>query len=423
MNADPIATLCLKNGYLTEAELHRILAYCGDRGLRFCSGAYQLNLLTERRCLELLRQQNGASVVELEDFEPNPQAIARLSETTARQCMVLPLHVFKTTLVVAMSDPLDESLVSILRSETTLNIRAMQGLSVLIERGLDRIYGLSDQAQNRAKITPISQPVGVPGWQSVVGVQLGHSTKLVAILDSEEDSVTSYEMAIEGGHFRLQMFKEGSQLLRYVATNPVDIIVVGSTAFGLNGLEVCRRLKEAMDTQDIPLILISRLIKERSWRSHPKARLADAFFEKPFDASALSKQLISHVDQPPRWIDVSLNEDSFDSGSISAERYPSRLGDPDTFDQASPPSEPAACLQFGQSLESQGSIYQALEWFEKAVALDPNLFDTRRQLAEFYERHGYITLALDAWQNALMVDCTPEQAELSRNAVHRLKKS
>jgi Tfp pilus assembly protein PilF len=85
------------------------------------------------------------------------------------------------------------------------------------------------------------------------------------------------------------------------------------------------------------------------------------------------------------------------------------------------PAEPLACLTFSKTLEAQGSIFQALEWLEKAVALDGENFDFRRELAEFYERHGYQTLALDAWQNAMMADCTPEQAEFSKRAVHRLK--
>ena len=421
MTADPIATLCLKRGDLSERDLHRVLAYCGDRGLRFCSAAYQLNLLTEQRCLELLREQSGASIIALENFEPDVDAVTRLTEVLARQCLTLPLHVFKTTLVVAMSDPQDESLLSILRAETGLNIRAQQGLSVLITEKLDEVYGSSDQSLARAKVKPVDQPIGIAHWQSTGAIQLGQSPKTVAVLDSEDDSVTSYRMALDAGQFRLQMFKEGSQLLRYITATPVDAIVVGSTGFGLNALEVCRRLKGSPTTEDIPLVLVSRLIKERTWRQHPRARLADVFFEKPFDASALSKELVARVDQGARWIDVSLNDESYDSGSTSADRFAAKLNDPDSLEQIRMPSEPNACLQFGHTLEEQGSIYQALEWFEKAVHLDPNIFDSRQQLAEFYERHGYVTLAMDAWQNALMVDCTPHQAELSRAAVRRLK--
>ena len=123
----------------------------------------------------------------------------------------------------------------------------------------------------------------------------------------------------------------------------------------------------------------------------------------------------------PRWIDVSLSDESMDSTQSGSGKSGSRSGDIDTLDQIPAPSEPHACRQFGRTLEQQGSIYQALEWFEKAVALDPDQFESRKELAEFYERHGYATLALDAWQNALMVECTPQEAEVSRQAVRRLK--
>jgi Tfp pilus assembly protein PilF len=85
------------------------------------------------------------------------------------------------------------------------------------------------------------------------------------------------------------------------------------------------------------------------------------------------------------------------------------------------PSEPLACLAFSETLETQGATYQALEWLEKAVKLDESSFKLRSALAQFYERHGYTTLALDAWQNAIMSESTPEEAEFARQAVRRLK--
>ena len=123
----------------------------------------------------------------------------------------------------------------------------------------------------------------------------------------------------------------------------------------------------------------------------------------------------------PRWIDVSLSDESMDSTQSGSGRS-DLVWDIDTLDQMPAPSEPHACRQFGRTLEQQGSIYQALEWFEKAVALDPDQFESRKELAEFYERHGYATLALDAWQNALMVECTPQEAEVSKaGCAQRLK--
>ena len=132
----------------------------------------------------------------------------------------------------------------------------------------------------------------------------------------------------------------------------------------------------------------------------------------------LVQKLKQYIEFVPEWIDVSINEDSMDSSITQSGTSGSKFLKPaGEF----VPSEPLACLAFSKTLEAQGATFQALEWLEKAVALDEESFTLRSALAEFYERHGYTTLALDAWQNAMISECTPQEAEFARRAVGRLK--
>ena len=45
------------------------------------------------------------------------------------------------------------------------------------------------------------------------------------------------EWLIDGQNFQLETFDEGSKLLRFLAEGNADLVIVGTTRFGLNALE------------------------------------------------------------------------------------------------------------------------------------------------------------------------------------------
>jgi CheY-like chemotaxis protein len=407
-------------GDLTDVQIDDASNHMDQHGLDFASAVFELGLLPEARCLEFLRLATGISVVSLDSWTPNEEASLIVSESLARSCNALPLHVFRTTLVVAVGEQNIDEVNAILRENTGLNIRAQLGLSCLVQKHLNTLYTKAPSG-GRASLNRVGPLITANHDQVLMS---GHDAQssavrsVVAVLECDSTSITDYGITFKHMPVETEYFSEGSQLLRFVESAPVDIIILGNTKFGLNALEVCRILKSEPTTQRIPIVLVTHSIKEREWQKHPRARLADEFLEKPFDVMDLTVKVEKHLEFSPQWFDVSINEDSMDSSlSNSGTSTPK-------FQQVAGehlPSEPLACLTFSKALEAQGSTFQALEWLEKAVLLDGEDFKLRRELAEFYERHGYQTLALDAWQNAMMTDCTPEQAEFSKRAVRRLK--
>lgn len=405
---------------LTADQIDDAQRYMNLHDLDFISAVFERGMLPEKRCLEFLRLATGLSVVSLENWTVSEEASLRMTESMARSCYALPLHVFRTTLVVAVGENNVDEVVTILREKTGLNIRVLLGLSCLVQKHLNTLYP-KVQPRGSALLKRAAPLNEVSSNQLFISGHEGQFVKhrnVVAVLECESTSITDYEMSFKHMAVEIEYFNEGSQLLWFVESARVDLIVLGNTTFGLNALEVCRVLKSDTTTATIPVVLVTRSIKEREWQRHPRARLANEFLEKPFDVMDLTLRVEKYLEFQPEWFDVSINEDSMDSSpSVSA-------ASSSKFQQLAGeylPGEPLACLTFSKTLEAQGSIFQALEWLEKAVALDGENFDFRRELAEFYERHGYQTLALDAWQNAMMADCTPEQAEFSNRAVHRLK--
>ena len=70
-----------------------------------------------------------------------------------------------------------------------------------------------------------------------------------------------------------------------------DTILLDIKMPGMDGYEVCKRLKEDEDTQPIPVILISAVMKESKDFVKGLDSGADAYLTKPIDELVLAAQI------------------------------------------------------------------------------------------------------------------------------------
>ncbi|MGB0646269.1 MAG: hypothetical protein ACPGQS_03785 [Bradymonadia bacterium] len=411
--------LARRYGDLTEAQLNEVDAHCRETKKDFVSAAFELGLLTEMRCLELVRVASGVSVVSLEHHRVSDAVAIRVDETVCRECRVLPIHVFRTTLVVASSQVDTRYVVQRLRERTGLNVRVQYGISTLIDQKLDEMFPQAPVRSSSISSSASWNSTDSNAWlRRESESSPGRSQRVVAILESDEDSITDFKMTFDKMPVDTAYFDSGKPFIDYVNGHQVDLILLGTTDVGMNTLEVCRLLKSDRSTQEVPIILLSSLIKEREWQRHTRARLADEFFEKPFDVMQLALCAESYLNLPPQWIDVSINEESLDSSISHSSGGAARLMQPagEMF-----MSQPQSQIELSLELEKHGEIAQSLEVLREAADLNPQDFKLQSELARFYERHGSGALAMDAWQNAMMAECSPEEAEDARKEVRRLR--
>ncbi len=86
--------------------------------------------------------------------------------------------------------------------------------------------------------------------------------------------------------YRLIEAADGPQALRLAAENPPDVILLDVMMPGMDGFEVCRRLRADPRLAEIPVLLITAL-DDRSSRLAGLEAGADDFIAKPFDGSEL----------------------------------------------------------------------------------------------------------------------------------------
>jgi len=104
----------------------------------------------------------------------------------------------------------------------------------------------------------------------------------VFLVDDEKSSLDVLVETLQGRHL-LSVALDGESALKSIAHSPPDLVLLDLMMPGLDGYEVCRRLRADPATRDLPVIFLSALGEAES-----KARGFDAggtdYITKPFEA-------------------------------------------------------------------------------------------------------------------------------------------
>ncbi len=87
----------------------------------------------------------------------------------------------------------------------------------------------------------------------------------ILIVDDDTESLALLTSTLEAEGYELRPAESGQLALALAATEPPDLILLDIRMTGMDGFEVCRRLKACEETRDIPLMFITsaREVEER----------------------------------------------------------------------------------------------------------------------------------------------------------------
>jgi putative two-component system response regulator len=94
--------------------------------------------------------------------------------------------------------------------------------------------------------------------------------------------------------YRLAVALNGRTALDYAEANPVDLILLDILMPGMDGFEVCRRLKEKPGLRDIPVIFISAM-DEIAHKTKGFGTGAVDYITKPFDIEEVQARVKTHL--------------------------------------------------------------------------------------------------------------------------------
>lgn len=114
--------------------------------------------------------------------------------------------------------------------------------------------------------------------------------KKVLIAEAEGSLLTLFRIFLESWGYQVLTASDGQEALQVIAEGKPDLVLLDIVLPRVNGLEVCRRIKQDPDTSQIAVVFVSsRKSNHDLLRGHEAG--ADAYITKPFKSSYLLEKL------------------------------------------------------------------------------------------------------------------------------------
>lgn len=133
--------------------------------------------------------------------------------------------------------------------------------------------------------------------------------KHILVVDDDAQITTLIERYLEREGFRVSVAFEGKHALDLIANVKPDLVLLDVMMPGMNGLDVARKLRETPETESLPLIIISAVVREL-----PKAyrQFNWPFLAKPFKPQLLVQMVKDEISRQPVIPDFTVSKFDFD---------------------------------------------------------------------------------------------------------------
>ncbi|MBF0102104.1 MAG: hybrid sensor histidine kinase/response regulator [Desulfobacterales bacterium] len=124
---------------------------------------------------------------------------------------------------------------------------------------------------------------------------MNHSREnMILIVDDAKENIDILFQALVDD-YELSVAVDGESALEYVSTNPPDLILLDIMMPGMDGFEVCRRLKKDPETSAIPVIFLSAMNELESKTAGFESGAVD-YVTKPFEILEVKARVKTHLD-------------------------------------------------------------------------------------------------------------------------------
>jgi len=108
----------------------------------------------------------------------------------------------------------------------------------------------------------------------------------ILIVDDERQSIRIAQALLEDNWHEIIIARDGLEGLEKAKTENLDLIILDVMMPEIDGLKVCRTLKNDFRYKKIPIIILSVMDKEEDIKAGKEAG-ADAYIVKPYNAPIL----------------------------------------------------------------------------------------------------------------------------------------
>jgi two-component system phosphate regulon response regulator PhoB len=111
----------------------------------------------------------------------------------------------------------------------------------------------------------------------------------ILAVDDDSDILEVLQYILEDSGYEVETLSDGRNLFDTIKTHQPDLILLDIMLGGLDGRELCQKLKARNETHNIPVILISA--SHDISKSLDQAGAPNDFIAKPFDIDVLLRSI------------------------------------------------------------------------------------------------------------------------------------
>ncbi len=109
---------------------------------------------------------------------------------------------------------------------------------------------------------------------------------VILCVDDEDDNLKLLEAILVRHGFQVVCASNGAEALLKIKSQTIDLVILDITMPVMDGIEVCRKVKEDQRISDIPIIMVTGLASNQDRLRGIEVGVED-YFTKPFDRTAL----------------------------------------------------------------------------------------------------------------------------------------
>lgn len=121
----------------------------------------------------------------------------------------------------------------------------------------------------------------------------------ILIVEDEPDLVEVLSIIFRAYGYETEVAGDGVSALEAIAARPPDLVLMDVMMPRMNGLEVCRRLKQDPATRSLPVVLLTAKAHDVDKANGLEAG-ADAYLAKPFENVDLIATVQRVIAEAPR---------------------------------------------------------------------------------------------------------------------------
>ena len=135
-----LGDLLIESNLVSQGQLAEALLQQNASGKRLGALLVELGALEERDLARMLSAQLGFPLTDLRHDDPEPKAIEKIPETIARTLTAIPIRIEGSTLLVAVADPSDQTVVEQLRTHAGMDVQVLIAPAGDIRRAIEASY-------------------------------------------------------------------------------------------------------------------------------------------------------------------------------------------------------------------------------------------------------------------------------------------